>query len=93
MDIEKRIDEIMSKMSIHEKVLMCHASSRFTSEGVPAQGLDELTMNDGPHGVREENLRHSWKTQGRTDDFCTYLPTGSSLAATWNPEMARLGAW
>ena len=90
MNIEKRIDEIMSKMSIHEKVLMCHANSRFTSEGVPAQGLDELTMNDGPHGVREENLRHSWKTQGRTDDFCTYLPTGSSLAATWNPEMGRL---
>ena len=89
-DFEKRIDEIISKMSISEKVAMCHANSRFTSEGVPSQGLGELTMNDGPHGVREENLRHSWKTQGRTDDFCTYLPTGSSLAATWNPEMGRL---
>ncbi len=89
-DIEKQIDLIMSKMSIHEKVQMCHANSRFTAEGVPAQGIEELTMNDGPHGVREENLRHSWKTQGRTDDFCTYLPTCSALAATWNPEMGYL---
>ena len=89
-NIERQIDLIMSKMSIHEKVLMCHANSRMTSEGVPAQGIEELTMNDGPHGVREENLRHSWITQGRTDDFCTYLPTGSALAATWNRELGYL---
>ncbi len=89
-DIEKQIDLIMSKMSLHEKVEMCHANSRMTSAGVPSQGIDELTMNDGPHGVREENLRYSWKTQGRTDDFCTYLPTGSALAATWNPEFGYL---
>ena len=88
--IEKQIDEIISKMSLHEKVEMCHANSRMTSAGVPSQGIDELTMNDGPHGVREENLRHSWITQGRTDDFCTYLPTGSALAATWSREMAYL---
>ena len=89
-DIEKQIDLIISKMSLHEKVEMCHANSRMTSAGVPSQGIDELTMNDGPHGVREENLRHSWKTQGRKDDFCTYLPTGSALAATWNPRLGRL---
>ena len=90
MSIEKQIDAIMAKMTLHEKVEMCHANSRMTSAGVPSQGIDELTMNDGPHGVREENLRHSWITQGRTDDFCTYLPTGSALAATWNRDMAYL---
>jgi len=89
-EIEKKIDLILSKMSLHEKVEMCHANSKFTSAGVPSQGIDELTMNDGPHGVREEVHRHSWKTMGRTDDFCTYLPTGTALAATWNRSLGYL---
>ena len=88
--IEKRIDEIMSGMSLHEKIEMCHANSKFNSAGVPSQGIDELSMNDGPHGVREEGMRHEWTTQGRTDDFCTYLPTGTALSATWNRELGYL---
>ena len=90
VNIEKRIDEIMSKMTLHEKVEMCHGNSKFNSAGVPSQGIDELTMNDGPHGVREEIMRHTWTTQGRDDDFCTYLPTGTALAATWNRELGVL---
>ena len=90
MNIEKRIDEIISKMTLHEKVLMCHANSKMNSEGVPSQGIEELTMNDGPHGMREEMERNSWKTKGLKTDFCTYLPTGTALAATWNADLARL---
>ncbi|MBE6578014.1 MAG: glycosyl hydrolase [Ruminococcaceae bacterium] len=90
MNIEKRIDEIISKMTLHEKVLMCHANSKMNSEGVPSQGIEELTMNDGPHGMREEMERNSWKTKGLKNDFCTYLPTGTALAATWNASLARL---
>ena len=89
-EIEKKIDLIMSKMTLHEKIEMCHANSKFTSAGVPSQGIEELTMNDGPHGVREEVNRHNWKTLGRTDDFCTYLPTGTALAATWNRSLGYL---
>ena len=88
--IEKRIDEIISKMTLHEKVEMCHANSKFNSAGVPSQGIEELSMDDGPHGVREEGERHAWTTQGRSDDFCTYLPTGTALAATWSREMGYL---
>lgn len=90
MNIEKRIDEIISKMTLHEKIEMCHANSKMNSAGVPSQDIDELTMNDGPHGMREEMQRYSWKTKGLKDDFCTYLPTGTALAATWNPSLARL---
>ncbi|MBQ9801910.1 MAG: glycoside hydrolase family 3 C-terminal domain-containing protein [Clostridia bacterium] len=89
-DMEKRIDEIMSKMTIHEKVEMCHGNSKFASAGIPSQGIDELTMSDGPHGVREEGHRHIWRTAGWDNDFCTYLPTGTALAATWNPKLGYL---
>lgn len=89
-NIEQRIDEIMSKMTLHEKVKMCHGNSKFASAGIPSQGIDELTMSDGPHGVREEGHRHLWRTAGWDNDFCTYLPTGTALAATWNPALGRL---
>ena len=78
MDIEKRIDEIMAKMTLHEKVEMCHGNSKFASAGIPSQGIGELTMSDGPHGVREEGHRHIWQTAGWDNDFCTYLPTGTA---------------
>ena len=90
MDIEKRIDEIMAQMTLHEKVEMCHGNSKFASAGIPSQGIDELTMSDGPHGVREEGSRHTWRTAGRDDDFCTYLPTGTALTATWNRSLGYL---
>ena len=90
MNIEKRIDEIMSKMTLHEKVEMCHGNSKFASAGIPSQKIDELTMSDGPHGVREEGHRHIWQTAGWDNDFCTYLPTGTALTATWNPALGYL---
>ncbi len=88
--MEERIEKILSKLSLHEKIALCHANSKFSSEGIPSLGVEELTMNDGPHGVREENHRHVWGSAGRDDDFCTYLPTGTALAATWNPKMGHL---
>ena len=90
MSIEKKIDEILSQMTLHEKVRMCHGNSKFFSDGVERLGIDELSMMDGPHGVREECSRDTWATAGWTDDFCTYLPTGTALTATWNREMGAL---
>ncbi len=69
---------------------MCHGNSKFASAGIPSQGIDELTTSDGPHGVREEGHRHLWRTAGWDNDFCTYLPTGTALAATWNKALGKL---
>ena len=43
-------------------------------------------MSDGPHGVRKEHGR-DWIPDEKGNDSCTYLPTGISLASTWNPEL------
>lgn len=55
---------------------------------LPRFGIEELTLSDGPHGVREEMLRDVWGVAGREDDYATYLPTGTALAATFSPELA-----
>lgn len=83
---EKKITKLIKKMTLEEKIGMVHASSSFTSGGVKRLGIPELTTSDGPHGVRVEHGR-GWDVVPNADDAGTYLPTGNTLAATWNPQL------
>ena len=83
---EAKINQLISQMTLAEKITMIHASSSFTSGGVKRLNIPELTTSDGPHGVRYEHGR-VWKMQKNVNDSGTYLPTGNALAATWNPEL------
>src|SRR5882757_8656330 len=85
-DTSKKINDLIQQMTLEEKVHMIHASSSFTSGGVPRLGIPELVMSDGPHGVRPEHGR-GWNLTNNTLDSVTYLPTGVCLAATWNPNL------
>ena len=84
---EHKIDSIISIMTLDEKIAMLHGKGLFTSEGIPRLGIKELHYTDGPFGIREE-LNDSWASLRLTTDSATFLPTGSALAATWDPDMA-----
>jgi beta-glucosidase len=86
---ETKIDELLSQMTLEEKANLCHAVAAFESGGCERLGIPKLTMSDGPHGVRHEMDPHSWEHLAEVDDACTYLPTATALAATWNRELAR----
>ncbi|MEO6407064.1 MAG: glycoside hydrolase family 3 C-terminal domain-containing protein [Ferruginibacter sp.] len=86
IDTAAKIQSLISQMSLEEKVSMIHASSSFTSGGVPRLGIPELVCSDGPHGVRPEHGR-DWDLDNNLPDSSTYLPTGVCLAATWNPAL------
>lgn len=86
--IESQIEKLVNQMTLEEKVGMLHGNSKFTSAGVERLGIPEWHLSDGPHGVREEIKRDSWDAAGWTNDSCTYFPTGTALAATWNPDLA-----
>lgn len=88
--IEERVQDALSKMTLEEKVAMCHAQSKFSSPGVPRLGIPENWMTDGPHGIRQEVAWDEWVGAGWTNDSCTAFPALTCLAATWNPQMARL---
>ena len=88
MDIEKKIDVLLAEMSLEEKISCCHAASKFATAAISRLNIPQLHMSDGPHGVREEIAADSWDVAGRDDDFATYLPTGTALAATWSRECA-----
>ncbi len=82
--INTKVNALIKQMTIEEKVNMIHASSSFTSGGVPRLGIPEMVTSDGPHGVRPEHGR-DWNLDNNMLDSGTYLPTGVCLAATWNP--------
>ncbi len=88
LDHENEITDLISKLTLEEKVGMLHGNSKFATEGVKRLGIPELTMTDGPLGIREEISRDTWKPRGCTDDFATFYPAGGAIAATWNPDMA-----
>jgi beta-glucosidase len=87
--VAEAIEAILAGLTLEEKVSLCHAGSKFATNGVPRLGIAPLVMSDGPHGVRQEFEEHSWKPRDVDWDTATYLPTGAALAATWNPDLAR----
>lgn len=86
---EKKIEELLCEMTLEEKVSLCHANSKFTVAAIERLGISELSLSDGPHGVRSEIAKHDWSCLNREEDRCTYLPTETALAATFNPVLAR----
>ncbi|MCF8222213.1 MAG: glycoside hydrolase family 3 C-terminal domain-containing protein [Bacteroidales bacterium] len=87
-NIEERIDDIISRLTLEEKVRMCHAQSKFSSPGVARLGIPELWMSDGPHGVRAEIEWDSWNYAEWTNDSCIAFPALTCMASTFNRELA-----
>jgi beta-glucosidase len=88
--IEQRIDDALRRMTLDEKIAVIHAQSKFSSPGVKRLGFPDFWTDDGPHGVRPDVLWDEWEQAGQTNDSCVAFPALTCLAATWNPDMARL---
>ena len=86
--IDERVEDIIPRLTLEEKVALCHAQSKFSSPGVQRLGIPELWMNDGPFGVRSEVLYNSWTKAETTNDSCTAFPALTVLASSWNMELA-----
>ncbi len=75
-EVEKRVDAILSKMTLEEKIDYIGGVRGFYVREMPNLNLPALKMSDGPIGVR--NYGPS-----------TTYAAGIGLAATWNPDLAQ----
>ena len=89
-NIDERVADALSRMTLEEKVKILHAQSKFSSPGVPRLGIPELWCTDGPHGIRPEVKWDEWDQAGWTNDSCTAFPALTCLAATWDKEASAL---
>lgn len=90
LSVDERVEDALSRMTLEEKCRLVYAQSKFSSPGVARLGIPELWTSDGPHGVRMEINWNNWAHAEWTNDYCTAFPALTCLAATWNPDMARL---
>lgn len=86
--IENRIEELLGKMTLDEKISMIHGSGFFKSDGVKRLGIPDIFYSDGPMGIRRNFKNAEWVKLEENDDYVTYLPSNSALASTWNREQA-----
>jgi beta-glucosidase len=75
-EIERRVESILSRMTLEEKIDMLGGVDGFFIRGFPRLGLPRLKMADGPIGVRN-------------DGPATAMAAGIALAATWDPDLAQ----
>jgi beta-glucosidase len=78
-DVEKRVDSILSRMTLEEKIDYLGGINDYYLRAIPRLGLPELRTSDGPLGIRNYGVS-------------TAYPAGVALAATWDPELvSRVG--
>ena len=75
-DVERRVEAILSQMTLEEKIDMLGGVDGFFIRALPRLGLPRLKMADGPIGVRNFGP-------------ATTMAGGIALAAMWNPALAE----
>jgi beta-glucosidase len=86
---DAKAEELLRQMTDEEKLSLVHADSKFSTAPIPRLGVPQRWLSDGPHGVREDVGPFSWNSANRTDDFVTAMPSLLSLAAAFDPDLAR----
>jgi beta-glucosidase len=81
MKTASMLEELVSKMTIAEKVLMLSGSDMWRTEPIERLDIPALKMSDGPNGARGDSF-----TNGKT---AACFPAGISLASSWNIELVE----
>ena len=76
VDVEKRVDSILSKMTLEEKIEIIGGINDFSTRPIARLGIPALRMSDGPMGVHDYGLT-------------TAYPAGVALAASWDVALAQ----
>jgi beta-glucosidase len=75
-DVESRVNSILAKMTVEEKIEMLGGFNDFYTRPIPQLGVPALKMSDGPMGVHDYGLT-------------TAYPAGIALAASWDVDLAH----
>lgn len=84
----EQLENLCAQMTLDEKIGMLHGDGIFETLGIRRLNIPPIKMSDGPMGVRSDYIKKNWVPRAWSDDYVTYFPSNSALAATWNPDHA-----
>lgn len=76
IETDQRIEEILLKMTLEEKIEYIGGQNFFSIRAIPRLGVPELKMADGPLGIRNQGPSTSY-------------PAGICIAASWDTSLAE----
>jgi len=72
--LDARVADLLSHLTTEERVSLLAGAAWFKLHGIERLGVPQLSVTDGPTGVRS-----------LAGAFATVFPVGIALASTWNP--------
>ena len=86
-----RYGSLIKKMSLEEKARLCVGKDFWHTNGVERLGVQEITMSDGPHGVRFQ-VDKGDELGINKSEISTCFPALSTIANSWDRKIAyKLG--
>jgi len=82
---EARVNDLLSRMTIREKIGMAGGFNFFFFPGIERFGFEPVLLNDATSGL---NLRPEIERERSVISQSTSFPLAAALAATWQPELA-----
>ena len=81
VETDQRVEEIVSQMTLEEKIDYIGGQNFFSIRAIPRLGVPEMKMSDGPVGVRCFGTSTSYPS--------TSYPSGICMAASWDTALAE----
>jgi beta-glucosidase len=84
---ETNIQELISKMTLEEKIALTIGKDFWSTNGVERLGIAPIALNDGPHGVRKPGA--STEIGIGSSIAATCFPTANTLACSWDTALVE----
>ena len=82
--------DLIAQMTLEEKASMCDGLDYWHSQPVDRLGVQSVSLNDGPHGIRKKGDPEAAK-KGESDLLkgvpAICFPTASATACSWDPDL------
>lgn len=86
--MDKKVQDILSKMTLEDKISLCNGADFWHSKAMAQYGIPAVTMSDGPHGVRCQKNGSDMLGVNESEP-ATCFPTAVTSGATWDAELLK----